>query len=153
MNRSERNGLRRETKCFDASIRLALCSYGERLDGFKCDEQDKLDRLPDQIRDSDTGEQIEGSIQMLEEISDKIDEMENALDEILSLADATSSFSAPHGYKHKISPGRKGVGFHAVFPSTILERLKNESIRRALSMNEILCRALIKELKMEDDLR
>ena len=33
------------------------------------------------------------------------------------------------------------------------ERLKNESIRRALSMNEILCRALIKELKMEDDLR
>lgn len=149
MNRSEKNGLRKETKCFDASLKLALYSYGEKLDTCKCNEQDKLDRLPNQIRDSTTGEQIENSIHVLEEISSKLDEIGNALDDILYLADTTSSFSVPSSIKHKYSPGRKGIAFHAILPSTIFEQLKIESIKKALSMNEILCRALIKELEME----
>jgi len=149
MNRSEKNGLRKETKCFDASLKLALYSYGEKLDTCKYNEQDKLDRLPSQIRDSSTGDQIQDSIHVLEEISSKVDEIENTLDEILYLADTSSSFSVSSVIKHKVSPGRKGISFHAILPFSVLEQLKSESIKKALSMNEILCRALIKELEMQ----
>ena len=130
MNRSEKNGLRKETKCFDASLRLALYSYGEKLDTCKYNEQDKLDRLPNQIRDSSTGDQIQDSIHVLEEISSKIDEIENAIDEILYLADTSSSFSVSSFIKHKVSPGRKGISFHAILPFSVLKQLKSESIKK-----------------------
>ncbi len=149
MNRSEKKTLKTDTRRFDSSIRLALHTYGEQLEGYMDREQDKLDRLPEQIRDSVTGEQIEESNRVLEELSDKLREIEDILDDILSLADTSSSFKAPVAIKETASKGRKGTSFHAVIPNSLMDRLKRETVRCGLSMNEIVCRALRMELNGE----
>lgn len=151
MNRSEKNALRTETKKFDSAVRLAIHSYCGQIEAHRDREQNKLDSLPEQIRDSVTGEQIEESIQNLGEFSDKLEEIETALEDILSLADTSSTFMAPVAIKENVSKGRRGIDFHAIFPSPLMEKLKMESVRCGLSMNEIVCRALEVELERKEN--
>ncbi len=148
MNRDEKKALKTETKRFDSSIRLSLHFYGRQIEEHIDREHDKLDKLPEQIRDSSTGEQIEESSRMLEELSDKLEEIESTLDEILSLAETSSIFKTPD-LKANISNGRNGIAFHAIFPSSLTAQLKEESIQSGLSMNEIVCRALTETLDKE----
>lgn len=149
MNRSEKKVLRTETQRFDSSIRLAIHSYSRQVEERMDREQEKLANLPDQIRDSVTGENIEETILSLGELSDKLEEIENALDDILTLTDASSIFKAPAAVRGKISQGRKGTDFHAILPLSLLEKLKRESTIQGLSMNEIVCRALTQDLDGE----
>ncbi len=151
MNRNEKKTLKTVTKRFDSSVRLALHTYGGQLEGYIDREQDKLDSLPDQIRDSVTGEQIEESIRTLGEFTGKIEEIENALEDILTLAETSSSFKTPASIKENVSTGRRGIDFHAIFPSSLMDKLKVEASRCDLSMNEIVCRALEVELGKEED--
>lgn len=153
MNRNEKRTLKTETKRFDSSVRLALHLYSGQIEERIDREQDKLDSLPEQIRDSVTGEQIEESSSTLKEISDRIDDIETALDDILSLAETSSIFKASSGVTTRtISQGRKGSAFHALFPSSLMDRLKTESVECGLSMNEIVCRALTEALDREEKL-
>lgn len=153
MNRGEKKTLKTETKRFDSSVRMALHLYSGQIEERIDREQDKLDSLPEQIRDSVTGEQIEESTCTLKEISSKLDDIETALDDILSLAETASIFKASSIVSTRnISQGRKGTAFHAIFPSSLMDRLKTESVEYGLSMNEIVCRALTETFEKEEKL-
>ncbi len=153
MNRNEKRTLKAETRRFDSSVRLAFHLYGSEIEERIDREQDKLDSLPEQIRNSVTGEQIEESACSLKEISDKLEDIETVLDDILSLAETSSIFKAPSiASTRNISQGRKGITFHAIFPSSLIDRLKKQSLECGLSMNEIVCRALTEAFDKEEKL-
>lgn len=67
------------------------------------------------------------------------------LDEILDDSGVCSDFTALT-CKTRIASGKKDASFHALLPSSLLERLRDESLRTGISMNEIVCQALLKEL-------
>ena len=69
------------------------------------------------------------------------------LDEILSISGMSSSFMAPQAETLLSTPSdRKNVRFQALFSSSLFSKLRQESALRGLSMNEIVIRALMKEL-------
>ena len=83
---------------------------------------------------------------MLENLLRNAEAVETAVDDLLDTADVSSDFS-PERKMKTVSAGRKGVSFHAILPSVLLEKLRIESRISGLSMNEILCRALLNELE------
>lgn len=150
MNREERTHLRKQTQAFDNTVREAVFSFSAIIDDFRNDEQDKLDRLPEQIRESAKGDQITDAIQTLDDIVIKIQDLENTLDDILDLVDASSLFDSSIARRKCDKGQKKDKNFHALLSSSMLYALKGEASRSGLSMNEILCRALLNELDRED---
>lgn len=147
MNREGRAKLRKAAEKFNRECLQSTSEFIRVTEALHDEEEDKLDRLPDQLRDSVKGEQIEESIEMLETLLDSAREMGETVSELLSDQGLTFLFEPQEGeaVRHA-SEGRKGTSFHAIFPSVLMDRLKNRARTSGLSMNEIVCRALTNEL-------
>ncbi len=145
MNRSGRAKVGTLVRDCDRKIRQALYVFNSEIESIKDDENDKLDNLPQQIRDSSLGENFTGAVEMLEELIRNSEAIETSLDDLIDTAGVKSNFT-PDLKEKKVSSGRKGISFHAIIPSALMEQLRSESLSQGLSMNEILCRALLREL-------
>lgn len=147
MNRYDRNKIKRACLDFDRNIRESVYIFNSKVELMRDGEQDKLDRLPSQLRDSSKGDQLDETARQLSDVLDKLESISTSVDDIIDVLDVKSKFVAPRETKPSvISPGRKGKSFHALFPETLLKELKAESQRRGISMNEIVCRTLQNEL-------
>lgn len=147
MNRDNRIKLKSAYTDFDREVRRAAYMFSNEIEQMKEEEEEKLDRLPSQLRDSSKGEQLDESISKLSDVLDRIDDIASSVDDIADALEAESKFIAPSIDKPAtISPGRKGRSFHALFPESLLQALKDRSATSGLSMNEIVCRTLLKEL-------
>ena len=82
----------------------------------------------------------------LDTVLGKAEDIIDTLDEILDDTGVSSAFTQVTRTTKTI-PEKKNVSFHALISSSLLKRLKEESKRTGLSMNEIDCQALLKELK------
>lgn len=146
MNRDGRARLRNSTRAYVGIVRQAVYTYTGILEDMLNDEQDKYDRLPEQIQSSSKGEQLSEAIEMIEELLSDVKNMDDALDDIPTKADVTVSFS-PYMEKEVLMGEKRDLSFHALIPSSLMRRLKEESEKTGLSMNEITCRALVGELE------
>lgn len=147
MNRNDRTKLNNAYEDFDREIRKAAYIFSNMVEQMKAEEEEKLDRLPSQLRDSSKGEQLDESIGKLSDVLDQIENITSSVDEIACALEAESKFIAPDEARPAIiSPGRKGKSFHALFPGSLLTALKDRSAMSGISMNEIVCRTLMKEL-------
>lgn len=146
MNRSGRTRVNNAVRDCDRKIRQALYVFNNEIESIKDEENEKLDNLPQQIRDSTLGENFTEALQMLDELIETSGDIETSLDELIDTAGVQSDFTVELKTK-KISDGRKGINFHAIIPSALMEKLRGESLLAGLSMNEILCRALLSELE------
>jgi predicted DNA binding CopG/RHH family protein len=145
MNRDDKRRFKRVVKTYDRSVRLVQSVFEKEVGEMKEKESEKLENLPQSFESSALAEQLDESAGMLESLLDKAEEVTDALDEILSLADMKSDFTAIT-QETTITHGKKDARFLALFPSSLLKRLKEESARTGLSMNEIVCRAVTKAL-------
>ncbi len=149
MNRNNRTRIRKACTDFDRDIREALYVFNNEVELMKDEEEEKLDKLPSQLRDSSKGNQLDESISQFSDVLDKIETITSSIDDIVDTFGVKSKFIASGVTKKSvISTGRKGKSFHALFPETLMKELKAESLRRGLSMNEIVCRALNAELEI-----
>ncbi len=147
MNREGRAELRKAAEKFNRECHLSTSEFIRVTEALHDEEEDKLDRLPDQLRDSDKGGQIEDSIEMLEALLDGVREMEETVSDLLSEQGLTFAFEPQREETVMTeSEGRKGTSFHAIFPSVLMNRLRSRARRSGLSMNEIVCRVLTNEL-------
>ncbi len=146
MNRDGRARLRNSTRAYVGIVRQAVHTYTGILEDMLNDEQDKYDRLPEQIQSSSKGEQLSEAIEMIEELLSDVKNMDDVLDDIPTKADVTVSFS-PYMEKEVLMDEKRDLSFHALIPSSLMRRLKEESKKTGLSMNEITCRALMGELE------
>lgn len=75
MNKNQRKVL---NKCAEQleQMQSEISSIVELIEGIRDDEESKLDNLPDSLRDSSKGEEIEECIEQLDEILSLIDERE-----------------------------------------------------------------------------
>ena len=147
MNDKDRTRIRKACTDCDREVRKAIYIFGNEVDGMKYSEEEKIDNLPPQLRDSSKGDQLDEAVRQLTEVADKIDAISTALDDITDTLGAESKFIAPRETRKPLSPGRKGKSFHALFPESLLKELKAESARRGISMNEMVCRTLQSELE------
>ena len=147
MNDKDRTKLRKACMDCDRDVRRAIYIFGNEVEDMKYNEEEKIDNLPQQLRDSSKGDQLDEAVRQLTEVSDKIDAISTALDDITDALGTESKFIAPCETKKSLSPGRKGKSFHALFPESLLKELKAESARRGISMNEMVCRTLQSELE------
>lgn len=89
MNAKDRTELTRIVNEF-IHLRDAASSLVSELDSMKDEEQEKFDNLPEGIQDSERGERIQEAADLLdwafsesEELIDKFDEVNNAINDIL----------------------------------------------------------------------
>ena len=146
MNRDERRRLKRVLQDYDRCLRTAHFEFESEVSAMKDNELKKLDSLPPSFVSSPVAEMLTETVDTINNILEKGEEIMEALDEILSFAEVTSNYT-PTPKKTKIIAEKKDVSFHALLPSSLLKRLKEESLRTGVSMNEIICRALSKEME------
>ena len=146
MNRDEKRAMQRVVKAYDRGLRSIHSEFEDEINRMKDKENDKLDNMSSAFESGHTVDQINESIEMLNTILGKADEIITNLDDILSEAGISSDYKEV-ARRTKIIPEKKDASFHALFSSSLLKRLKEESFHTGLSMNEIVCQALQKELK------
>ncbi len=148
MNRNDRVKMRKACTDFDRNVREAIYIFDYEVERMKEEEDEKLERLPSQLRDSSKGDQLDESTRQLSDVLDNLESIVSTVDDIIDVFAIESKFIAPENTERPlISPGRKGKSFHALFPESLLNKLKTESARRGISMNEIVCRTLQNELE------
>ncbi len=146
MNRDERRRLKRVIQNYDRSLRTAHSDLEREIDLMKYKESGKLAALPSSFESSPIADNLAESEEMLSSILKKDEKIIDLLDDILFDSGVSSDFTSV-AYKTKVTTGKKDVSFHALLPSSLLKRLKEESLQTGISMNEIVCQALLKELK------
>ncbi len=152
MNRNDRIRIKRACADFDRSIREAVYIFNNEVESMKEEEEEKLDRLPSQLRDSSKGDQLDETARQLSDVLDKIESISTSVDDVIDILEVKSKFMIPKETKKSIiSPGRKGKSFHALFPEDLVKELKDESLRRGISVNELVCRTLYNELTRTDE--
>ena len=146
MNRDERRRLKRVIQDYDRRLRTAYFEFESEVSAMKDNELEKLDSLPPSFVSSPVAEMLTETVDMINNILEKGEEIIDVLDEILSFVEVTSAYT-PAPQKTKIIPEKKNVSFHALLPLSLLKRLKEESLCTGVSMNEIICRALSNEME------
>jgi len=131
---------------YDYSIRLADSTFQKNIEEMRCEEEAKHNRLPESLQSSKKAEDLEEAEAMLEALLENAGNILEELDEILSSSGFSSVFSLPAGESEITSGDKKNVRFQALLPSSLVSRLKKEATLRGLSMNEIVNRALLREL-------
>ena len=108
------------------------------------DEEDKLDRLPDSIRDSAKGEAISDAMEMLDDVLEGTDRMEEELEDIIrdTLGYAFAYESVTELRTETLAGLKRDMRFQALLPNELATRLRFRSSVTGLSMNELLIRAL-----------
>ena len=146
MNRDGVNRLKRVVRAYDYSIRLADSSFRKEIEEMKDEEEQKVENLPESLQSSQKAEALEEAAEMLESLLDNAESILDTLDEILSTSSVSSSFTSAARETAAGSTDRKDVRFQALLSSSLFAMLKEEAAQRGLSMNEIVGRALTKEL-------
>lgn len=145
MNRDERRKLRKVVQSFDRSVRQAHYSFARDIDIMKWNEECKRNNLPLSLECSPRADELDETAKMLGAILKKAEKIDDLLDDILFDSNVDSDF-VPFNKEVPVTLGKKDARFLMLLPSSLLERLKTEARRTGLSMNEIACRALFKEL-------
>lgn len=146
MNRDGKRRLRRVVQNYYRSLRTAYSEFEYEISEMKDNESDKLDSLPASFETSPVAVGLSDAVDMLDQVLGKGDEIIEALDDILTIAEVSSDYT-PATRKTKITPEKKCVSFHALLSSSLFKRLKEESQHTGYSMNEIVCQALAKEFE------
>jgi predicted DNA binding CopG/RHH family protein len=145
MNESGRNKLKRVVQNYDRSMRQSQFSFINEIESLKDEEECKRGNLPYSFEYSTKAYELDEAVEKLKTILKKTEKIEKLLDDIIFEADVTSDFR-PAGKKTEINIGKKDARFLILLPSSMLKRLKEEASCSGLSMNEIVCRAIMKEL-------
>lgn len=94
MNRNNRAKLKSAYTDFDRELRKASYIFSNMVEQMKGEEEEKLDRLPSQLRDSSKGEEIDESISKLSDVLDRIEDIASSVDDIADVLGAESKFVA-----------------------------------------------------------
>ncbi len=148
MNRDEKRMMRRIVQGYDRSIRNAHDDLEREISKLQYREESKLQALPASFENSPTADNLTEASDMLKRILKDDEKIIDLLDDILYESNISSDYK-PVACKTTINMEKKDVSFHALLPSSLLKRLKEESRITGLSMNEILCRSL--KVALEDN--
>ncbi len=146
MNRNEKRRMRRVIQSYDRSLRNAHDEFEREIGKLKYNEESKLVSLPSSFENSPIADNLNEASEMLDSILKADEKIISLLDDILFDSGVDSDFKAVTN-KTQITLEKKDVSFHALLPSSLLKRLKEESCHSGLSMNEIVCQALKKALE------
>lgn len=146
MNRDDRKRMTRVVQNYDRVIRTAHDEFVKEVGDMKDNESRKHDNLPSSFETSNTAENLSDAFDMFETVLEKAEYIVDSPDEILDDTGVGSAYTRVTGTT-KIILEKKNVSFHALIFSSLLKRLKEESLRTGLSMNEIVCQALLDELE------
>jgi len=149
VNRKGRSKLKNAAEKFNRESNQTIATFTSVLENLRNEEQEKLDNLPEQLALSVKGEQLEESIESLDSLLDGVAEMRDTLENLLSDQGLNFSFVPIVESDRRESKGRAGIQFHAVLPDNLLDKLRGKSRKTGISMKEIVCRALSKELLNE----
>ncbi len=150
MNRNGVNRLKKVVQAYDYSIRQADCFFQSNIEEMKAEEESKVENLPESLQSSQKADALEDAVEMLEALLDNAESILDTLEEILSTSSVSSIFTPTvRGTTTAPSTDKKDVRFQALLSSRLFTKLKEESARRGLSMNEIVGQALTKELLLD----
>ncbi len=149
MNRNGVNRLKKVVQAYDYSIRQADSSFQRSIEEMKAEEETKMENLPESLQSSQKADALEGAAEMLGALLDNAEDILDTLEEILSTSSVSSIFTPTARETTATSTDKKSVRFQALLSSSLFMKLKEESARRGLSMNEIVGQALTKELLID----
>ena len=145
MNRDERGRLKRSSMALHSSIMQSVTEYRSVAESMKAGEEEKLDRLPETIRESVKGDGIREGIELLDNVLDGAERIVEALEDLVSGTLGYDFIYEPvAGAKAMARPDKqkRDVRFQSLLPRGIVDKLKLYSSMTGLSMNELLVRAL-----------
>lgn len=147
MNRDERAELRKRMTALCLALRNAQGEAAAWLEETIDGEEAKIQNLPAQIREGARGQSMEQELDEIRMLLKAVEAVGDAIDEVEADAGVTVPSPAPAGPAPgrcaRLSEGRKGVGFYAVIPRSINERMGQEAVLRGMSKTELVCQALV----------
>lgn len=150
MNRDDRNKLKRAIQAYDCCIRKADCIFERKIEEMRDSESDKIDRLPQALSSSRMAEELDDAVGMLDSIIENAQSIIEQLDEILASSDVSSCYSDTKPENAVNAKGKKDVSFHALLPTSLVLKLKEESHLTGISMNELVCQAISTKILIAD---
>ena len=145
MNRDERGRLKRSSMALHSSIMQSVTEYRSAAESMKTGAEEKLDRLPETIRESVKGDGIREGIELLDNVLDGADRIVDALEDLVSgTLGYDFRYEPVAGAKAIAQPDKqkRDVRFQSLLPRGIVDGLKLYSSMTGLSMNELIVRAL-----------
>lgn len=124
----------------------ATAEYLSFVEDLRSAQEDKLDNLPDNLKDSEKADNFSEALDFLEELLDDVITARDALDGIAySTGIDTSKLEQPMSITPE-DDGPRNNRFQILLSSNLLILLKLRSLQNGVSCNELICQALKDEL-------
>lgn len=82
MNKNDRRQLKSAVEMYCTTVKQALLELREIISKLKLSEEEKLERIPDNLQEGSQVANIEEAIELFEEVSEKLEDMEDMYEEI-----------------------------------------------------------------------
>lgn len=147
MNRNDRRALRRAAERYLFRAHSAVEDFRCVVEDLKASEEEKLDNLPESLQEGPQVENIENSIDMLEDVLESIAAVEDECDEIADTLEIKKvSIEPSYRTSESITDEPRDQRYQILLTKHLLGELRRASAETGLSCNEIICRAISKEL-------
>lgn len=147
MNRNDRRTLRRAAERYLSRTQSAVDDFRCVVENLKTSEEEKLDNLPESLQEGPQAENIESSIEMMEDVLENIGTVEEACDEMADTLEVKRDpIEHPYRSSESITNDPRDQRFQILLTKHLLDELKRTSAETGLSCNEIIFRAISKEL-------
>lgn len=146
MNKNERRKLKTAARRYCNTTMQALQEFSCIIDDFKENEEEKLENLPESLVNSTQSVNITEAIDMLDEIMENFDSIESACDMIADITDINIEYTEPSGHFEASDTGLRKNRVQILLSDHLLSIIRMEAAAEGCSHNEVICRALTKEL-------
>lgn len=152
MNRNDRRSLRRAAEKYLFCTQSAAEDFSCVLEDLKASEEEKLDNLPESLQEGSQAENIESSIDMLEDMPESIEVVEDTCNEITDTLEV-KRVPIEHSYKpsEAIVNEPRDQRYQILLTKHLLDELRRASAETGLICNEIIFRTVSLELSSHTD--
>lgn len=127
---------------YGSILTTATNEFNSVIDDLKSSEEDKLENLPEILKEASQGSNIQEAIDCLEEIEGNLESIENAWDEIADAAQAKVKYTENRIVVPVKNDGPRRNRFQILLSDRMISLLKSRASQLGISCNELICQSL-----------
>lgn len=146
MNRNGRRKLEKSVRSYCMICMQALATLSHVINEMQEQEEEKLDHIPDNLKDSSLAESLDEAIQTLIEISELLEDAKENCDSIAECADIQLTDRIPEPRNQLPDTDPRVNRFQILLSDYLMMLMKLRAEQLGISCNELVCRTLLNEL-------
>lgn len=149
MNKYDRRKLVSSIRKYCSIVLCANTDFSEIIDSMKSKEEEKLDNIPDNLKDGCQASNIQEAIDQLASIQESAETIEETCEEIAdtSEVDLQEIKAKRRGtMSSAFDDGPRNNRFQILLPDKLFLLMKMRALQQGISCNELICQAIQNEL-------